>query len=138
MSDNRETLTDRIFLFGIRQFIIVILIIAAGVYFLATGIVRGYLLNIVGGIFLLFLGLVLGLLLRAATVKRIRKKYYNMQQFVGKKAIAKSTFGSNTRGVVLLESEYWSAVTTSEIQEGDEVVVKGIEPDRVTLRVEKE
>jgi membrane protein implicated in regulation of membrane protease activity len=132
-----ETLIDRIFLFGLRQLIIIVLILAAGVYFTVEGALRGIITDMAGGIFLIVLGAVLGLLLRATTIHRISKKYYSTDVLIGKSAVAKSNFGRGSKGVVLLENEYWSAVSDAEINEGDEVIVRAVEPDKVTLKVEK-
>ncbi|MEM3851527.1 MAG: NfeD family protein [Methanomassiliicoccales archaeon] len=134
---NKEGIVDRIFLFGIRQLIIVILIIIAGVYFTIYGATHSAVGDLIGGVLLILLGFGIGLALRATAIRRIRKRYYNVQDYVGKTGVARSTFDSRNKGVVLVENEYWSAITTSTISEGDEIKVTGVEPDRVTLRVEK-
>lgn len=133
----RTTIIDRIFLFGLRQLLISVAIIAAGVYFIADGLVNGIVLDTVSGIILLALGAGMLYGFKTTGTKRITKKYYSMQTLVGKEGTAKLSFSPGTRGTVMVENEYWSALSDEEIEEGDSISVTGVEQDKVTLRVRK-
>ncbi|MBX8635006.1 MAG: hypothetical protein KIS30_02995 [Thermoplasmata archaeon] len=134
---NDNSLIDRLFLFGIRPFLIVIGIFAIGLYMLAYGISgmdAGYIFT---GVILLLLSAGLAYGFKTTGTKRITKAYFTKDIKVGRIGKAKKSFGGTTRGVVDLDNEYWTAVSDDNIAEGDDVTVLSVEPDRVTLRVEK-
>lgn len=133
----REPLKERIFLYGIRQLLLVVVILAVGAYVAISGVVYGAVENIVGGMLIVFIGAGLAYGFKTTAVRRITKRYYNVSTMVGREGTAKSTFDAGTKGVVNVENEYWSAVSSGRIVEGETVTVESVEADRITLRVRK-
>ena len=134
----KETLKDRIFLFGIRQLILVVAIVIAGLYVLLSGLFYSAVENIGIGLVIVLIGGGLAYGFKTTAVRRITKKYYTVDTVIGKQGIAKVSFDAGAKGVVNVESEYWSAVTADRIAEGDSVSVISVESDKVTLRVKKD
>ncbi len=133
----KESLKDRLYLFGVRQLVLVVAVAAVGVYLTISGIVYGAVENVIGGLVIVFIGIGLGYGFKTTAVRRITKRYYSVDTIVGKEGVAKSSFDAGTKGVVNVDNEYWSAVTDDRISEGDEVSVVSVEADKVTLRVKK-
>lgn len=135
---HKESLKERLYLFGIRPLMLTAAIIAVGIYVTAAGIVYGYPETLVGGVIIILIGFGLGYGFKTTTIRRITKRYYAVDTIVGKEGTAKSSFDADTKGVVNVDNEYWSAVTDGRIQEGEDVLVVAVEQDKVTLRVKKQ
>lgn len=133
----KETLRDRIFLFGIRQLILVVAIVIAGLYVLLSGLIYSAVENIVGGLVIVLIGGGLAYGFKTTAVRRVTKRYYTVDTIIGKQGIAKVSFDEGAKGVVNVDNEYWSAVTADRIAEGDPVTVVSVEADKVTLRVKR-
>lgn len=131
----RDSLVDRLFLFGIRPLLIVIAVFGIGLYMLVDGILNPDVGYIFTGVVLLFLSAGLAYGFRTTGTKKITKAYFTKDIKAGRSGKAKKSFGHSVRGVVDLDNEYWTAVSDEDISEGDEVTVLSVEPDKVTLRV---
>ncbi|MBX8630968.1 MAG: hypothetical protein M1117_02280 [Candidatus Thermoplasmatota archaeon] len=136
-SGRKDTVIDRLFLFGIRPFLIVMAIIIAGIYFTITGSFQGNVGSIFTGVILLILGIGLAYGFKTTGTRKITKKYYNRDTKTGKTGKARNSFGAGVKGVVDVDNEFWTAVSDEQIKEGDEITVISVEPDKVTLRVAK-
>ncbi len=134
-SGGKDSLIDRLFLFGIRPFLIVVGVFAIGLYMLVDGIASPQVGYIFTGVVLLLLSAGLAYGFRTTGTKKITKTYFTKDVKAGREGKAKQSFGPGVLGVVELDNEYWSAVSGDKISEGDEVIVLSVEPDRVTLRV---
>lgn len=133
----KESMKERLYLFGIRQLALVLVVVAIGIVFVAVGAVIGPIENLLAGIIIVLIGVGLGYGFKTTAVRRISKRYYTMETIVGKEGVAKSGFDAGNKGVVNVDNEYWSAVTSDRISEGDMVTVVSVESDKVTLRVKK-
>jgi membrane-bound ClpP family serine protease len=133
----RETLKDRIFLFGIRPLLLVIAIVVVGIYVLAEGIYASDPEVGVIGIVITLIGAGLGYGFRLTTIHKITKRYYHVSTVVGKTGVSKSSFDPSNKGVVNVENEYWSAISDERIGEGESVIVISVAQDKVTLKVRK-
>lgn len=133
----RESLKERLYLFGVRQLALVAAVIVVGIVFVVIGAVAGQMENLVAGILIVLIGIGLGYGFKTTAVRRVSKRYYTMDTIVGKEGVAKSGFDQGNKGVVNVDNEYWSAVTSDRISEGDTVTVVSVESDKVTLRVRK-
>ena len=133
----RESMKERLYLFGIRQLALVAAVVVIGIIFVVEGAVAGQTENLVAGIIIVLIGVGLGYGFKTTAVRRVSKRYYSTDTIVGKEGVAKSGFDAGNKGVVYVDNEYWSAVTSDRISEGDSVTVVSVVSDKVTLRVRK-
>jgi membrane protein implicated in regulation of membrane protease activity len=133
----KDSLIDRLFLFGIRPLLIVIAVFALGAYMVISGLLSANVGYMFTGVILVLLSIGLGYGFKTTGTKKITKTYFTKDVKAGRVGRAKKTFGRTVRGVVELDNEYWTAISDEEISEGDDVTVLSVEPDKVTLRVEK-
>lgn len=136
-SERPKTLADRVFLYGIRALIVVVIISALGVVLIVHGILVGRYDYIASGVIILILGVVIGVANMRTSVKLITKPYFAADAMTGKTGKALGAIRATAKGVVHIEHEQWSAVAEDNIASGDGVVVTSVEPDKVTLRVRK-
>ncbi len=132
-----DTLVDRIFLYGIRPFIITIAILAGGVFLVVYGTLRGNTDYLISGIFIALIGAGLGIGFHRTETRKITKTYFSPATLVGKTGRVQVAFSAGTKGVVHLENEYWSSYADEDLRAGDPVEVVSVEPDKVTLRVRR-
>ncbi len=141
MSDSqtrkKDSLIDRLFLFGIRPLLIVIAVFALGIYMVISGILNPNVGYTFTGVILVLLSIGLAYGFKTTGTKKITKTYFTKDVKAGRVGRAKKPFGRTVRGVVELDNEYWTAISDEEISDGDDVTVLSVEPDKVTLRVEK-
>ncbi len=133
----KENVVDRLFLFGIRPFMIVMALLIGGLYFLISGALGSGISSLFTGAVLLLLGIGLAYGFKTTGTRKITKKYYNKDTKTGRQGKAKSGFGPGEKGVVEVDNELWTAVSAEKILADDEITVISIEPDNVTLRVGK-
>ncbi|HEY7587929.1 MAG TPA: NfeD family protein [Thermoplasmata archaeon] len=131
------TLLDRIFLYGVRSILIVLALVAFGSFLVAHGVLAGRIDYVASGAIIIVLGVGLAIAFMKTETKIIEKRYYTPETLVGQTARADLDFKANARGVVHIEHETWSAVSDEDIARGEIVVVTGVEPDKVTVRVRK-
>lgn len=134
---SRESLKERLYLFGIRQLALIAAVIVIGLVLIVEGAVAGLMENLVAGVVIVLIGVGLGYGFKTTAVRRVSKRYYTTDTIVGKEGVAKSGFDEGNKGVVNVDNEYWTAVTSDRISEGDTVTVVSVEIDKVTLRVKK-
>ena len=133
----KDTLVDRIFLYGIRPLLITVAILVGGVALLVYGYLRGNTDYLISGIFIALIGAGLGIGFHRTETRRITKTYYSTATLVGQKGRAQVSFPAGTKGVVHLENEYWSSFAEEDLSAGDEVEVVSVDPDKVTHRVRR-
>jgi membrane-bound ClpP family serine protease len=133
----KENVIDKLFLFGIRPFMIVMALLIGGLYFLISGALSSDISSLFTGVILVLLGTGLAYGFKTTGTKRITKKYYNKDTKVGRQGKAKSAFGPGEKGVVDVDNELWTAVSDDYLRAGDEITVISVESDNVTLRVGK-
>lgn len=131
-----ESLLERIQLYGPRASLFLIVLIALGLLFLVAGGVAGQPELIMVGVLVLVVGVTLWMIQRTEMAK-ITKRYFTPETLTGKTGSARASIRANTKGVVYLEHEYWSAIAVEDLRSGDPIVVVSVEPDKVTLRVKK-
>ena len=132
-----DTLVDRLFLYGIRPFLITVAILICGGYLTVYAILRGDTDYLISGIFILMIGAGLGIGFHRTETRKITKKYFSASTLVGKQGRAQVAFAAGTKGVVQLENEFWSSFCEEDLQAGDAVEVVYVDPDKVTLRVRR-
>ena len=132
-----DTLVDRLFLYGIRPFLITVAILIGGGYLTVYAIPRGNTDYLISGIFILMIGAGLGIGFHRTETRKITKKYFSASTLVGKQGRAQVAFAAGTKGVVQLENELWSSFCAEDLQAGDAVEVVSVDPDKVTLRVRR-
>ncbi len=132
-----DTLVDRIFLYGIRPFIITVAILAGGGYLTVYAILRGNTDYLISGIFILMIGAGLGFGFHRTETRKITKTYFSPATLVGKRGRAQVAFAAGAKGVVHLEHESWSSYSEEDLEAGDPVEVVSVDPDKVTLRVRR-
>ncbi len=128
---------DRIFLYGIRAVIVVVVIFAVGVVLLVHGVLVTRYDYIASGLIIMILAVVIGVANMRTAVKLITKPYFTAEAMKGKTGNALAPIRASAKGVVHIEHEQWSAVAEEDIERGDGVVVTDVEADKVTLRVRK-
>ncbi len=132
-----DTLVDRIFLYGIRPFIITVVILVGGGFLTVYAALRGNTDYLISGIFIVMIGAGLGIGFRRTVTRKITKTYFSASTLVGKTGRAQVGFAAGTKGVVHLENEFWSSYAEEDLREGDAVEVVSVDPDKVTLRVRR-
>lgn len=131
------SLLDRIFLYGVRSILVVLALVAFGSFLVTHGVLVERLDYIGSGAIIIVLGIGLAIAFMKTETKIIEKRYYTPETVVGAHGRAVLPFKANAKGVIQLEHETWSATSDEDIGRGESVVVTGIEPDRVTVRVAK-
>ncbi len=137
-SERPKTLVDRIFLYGIRALIVVVIIIIVGAVLLAHGILVVRYDYVASGLIIIILGVVIGVANMRTAVKLITKPYFAAESMTGKTGRAVGAIPATTKGVVHIEHEQWTAVAEDDIDAGESVIVTAVEPDKVTLRVRRQ
>ena len=133
-----DTLVDRIFLYGIRPFIITVAILVGGGYLTVYAILRGNTDYLISGIFIIMIGAGLGIAFHRTETRKITKRYFAPSTLVGKQGRAQVAFAAGTKGVVHLENEFWSSFCAEDLQAGDVDEADSVAPDKVTQRVRRE
>ncbi len=130
-----ERVFERVFIYGIRPLILVILIFLTGVLIIIKELMSADLFGAMIGIIIIAIGIILGIGFAATTVRRRRPSYRLPQYMIGLVGEARTEIKSGGEGVIWLESELWSAVSDSseDIKVGDKVLVTGY--DGLKLRV---
>lgn len=133
-----RTFMDRLFIYGIRSLIVVLVVVALGVVLTLHGWSVGRLDYIASGAIIIVIGLVIGVAAMRTSYTMITKPYFAADALTGKTGKAVGSIRANAKGVVHIEHETWSAVADEDIGRGDWVVVTAVESDKVTLRVRKQ
>lgn len=136
-SERPKSLMDRMFLYGIRAVIVVVIIFAVGVVLLVHGVLVTRYDYIASGLIIMILAVVIGVANMRTSVKLITKPYFTAESMKGKTGTALAAIPASGKGVVHIEHEQWSAFAEDAIERGDTVLVTDVEPDKVTLRVRK-
>ncbi len=133
-----KTLMDRLFLYGIRSLLIVIALVAFGVGLIIHGWLVYRLDYVASGAIIIMIGIGIGVALMRTSYTMITKTYFAENALVGKTGKAVGPMRAHQKGVVHIEHETWSSLAEEDIAGGDWIVVTGVEPDKVTLRVRKQ
>ncbi|HII41379.1 MAG TPA: hypothetical protein HA326_09220, partial [Thermoplasmata archaeon] len=99
-SEPPKTLVDRIFLYGIRAVIVVVIILALGAVLLVHGVMVGRYDYIASGLIILILGVVIGVANMRTSVKLITKPYFVADSMTGKTGKALGAIPAAGKGVV--------------------------------------
>lgn len=135
----KPTLTDRLFLYGVRSLVIVIALVGFGAGLIVFGWIQSpvRLDYVASGAVIIMIGIGIGIALMKTSYTMITKQYFAEDALVGKTGKAVDGIPAHQKGVVHLEHETWSSIAEEDIGRGDWIVVTGVEPDKVTLRVRK-
>ncbi len=132
-----SSLLDRLFLYGIRSLLVVLAVVAFGIFL----IVHGWLVTrfdyLASGILIVMIGVGLAFAFQQTTTKVITQRYFSGETLVGKTGRAVVPIKATGKGVVHVEHESWSAVAEEDIARGESVIVTAVDPDNVTLKVRK-
>ena len=114
-----SSLLDRLFLYGIRSVLVVLAVVAFGIFLIVM------------------IGVGLAFAFQQTTTKVITQRYFSGETLVGKTGRAVVPIKATGKGVVHVEHESWSAVAEEDIARGEPVIVTAVDPDNVTLKVRK-
>jgi len=132
-------LADRILIYGIRPLILVVIITLIGLFIAVNGLLTGDLLETTIGVIIITIGVILGIGFAATTVRRRRPTYRLPQYMVGLVGEARTSIKAGGEGVILLESELWSAISDSpeDISAGERVIVTGYDGLKLKVKPHK-
>ena len=133
----KPSLTDRLFLYGIRSIVIVAVIVVGGSVLVVHGWLVDHLDYIAAGSIIIIIGVVIGVAVIRTEYTMITKKYFAAEAMVGKTGRAHAAIPAGTKGDVMIEHETWSSIAEEDIASEDGVVVTAVESDKVTLRVKR-
>ncbi len=133
-------LADRILIYGIRPLILVVVITLVGLFIAVNGLLTRDIPEAMIGVIITVIGVILGIGFAATTVRRRKPTYRLPQYMVGLIGEARTDIKAGGEGVILLESELWSAISDSseDISAGEEVVVTGYEGLKLKVKPHKE
>ena len=132
-----RTFLDRLFIYGIRSVIVVLVLVAVGIVLIVHGWSVGRWDYVASGAIIAVIGIVVGVAAMRTSFTMITKPYVAVETLIGKTGKASGPIPAHGKGVVHIEHETWSAVAEEEIGPGEWVVVTAVDPDKVTLRVRK-
>ena len=132
-----SSLLDRLFLYGIRSVLVVLAVIAFGIFLIVHGWLVSRFDYIVSGALIVLIGVGLAFAFQQTTTKVITQRYFSGETLIGKTGRAVVPMKATGKGVVHVENESWSAVAEDDIARGEPVIVTAVDPDNVTLRVRR-
>jgi len=132
-----SSLLDRLFLYGIRSVLVVLAVIAFGIFLIVHGWLVSRFDYIASGALIVLIGVGLAFAFQQTTTKVITQRYFSGETLIGKTGRAVVPMKATGKGVVHVENESWSAVAEDDIARGEPVIVTAVDPDNVTLRVRR-
>ncbi|TLZ78219.1 MAG: hypothetical protein E6K07_06025 [Methanobacteriota archaeon] len=132
-----SNLIDRLFLYGIRSVLVVLAVVAFGIFLIVHGWIVSRFDYLASGVLIVMIGVGLAFAFQQTTTKVITQRYFSGDTLVGKTGRALVAMKSTGKGVVHVEHESWSAVAEEDIARGEPIIVTAVESDNVTLKVRK-
>ena len=132
-----SNLIDRLFLYGIRSVLVVLAVVAFGIFLIVHGWIVSRFDYLASGVLIVMIGVGLAFAFQQTTTKVITQRYFSGDTLVGKTGRALVAMKSTGKGVVHVEHESWSAFAEEDIARGEPIIVTAVESDNVTLKVRK-
>ncbi|HYU06545.1 MAG TPA: NfeD family protein [Thermoplasmata archaeon] len=132
-----SSLLDRLFLYGVRSVLVVLAVVAFGIFLIVHGWLVSRFDYVASGILIVLIGVGLAFAFQQTTTKVITQRYFSGETLIGKTGRALVPMKATGKGVVHVEHESWSAVAEDDIARGESVIVTAVDPDNVTLRVRR-
>ncbi|MGC8632500.1 MAG: NfeD family protein [Thermoprotei archaeon] len=128
---------DRILMFGIRPLFLLLMLCLAGAFFVLIGMQKGDAGVLIVGTFLIVLAAVLGVGFAGTSVTRRAVVSRVPEAMLGRQGIAKTSITPEKDGVILVDSELWSAALEGgeRVEPGDIVVVVGHDGLKLTVKL---
>jgi len=133
-----SSLIDRLFLYGARSLVLVLAVVALGIYLIAHGWLVGRFDYLASGVLIVMIGVGLAFAFQRTTTTVITQRYFSGDTLVGKTGKVVVAMKAGGKGVVHVEHESWSAVAVEDIDREDPIVVTQVDRDNVTLTVRKD
>ncbi len=105
-----SSLLDRLFLYGVRSVLVVLAVVAFGIFLIVHGWLVSRFDYVASGILIVLIGVGLAFAFQQTTTKVITQRYFSGETLIGKTGRALVPMKATGKGVVHVEHESWSAV----------------------------